>query len=128
MTDLKDRKEIATKVCDFVTEQKGMDTVLLDVSGNCSFADFFVISTVSSMGHLRGVVHELWGFLADQGLEVADRHKSPDADGWLLIDCGDIIIHLMSQEMRDFYNLEKLWSQSDRQIESFEAPEISDEE
>ena len=126
MADLEDRKEIAKRICDFITEQKGVDTVLLDVSGNCSFADFFVISTVNSMGHLKGVVHELWSFLADQGLEVADRHKSPEADGWLLIDCGDIIIHLMSQEMRNFYNLEKLWSQTDKKIESFETTEISD--
>jgi len=121
MADLTARKEIAQKVCNFITEQKGIDTILIDVSGNCSFADFFIVSTVSSMGHLKGVVHELWGFLNEQELTVADRHKSPEADGWLLIDCGDIIIHLMSQEMRDFYNLEKLWSIPDEQIEGFEV-------
>ena len=106
------REEIAAKakaISDFLTEHKGMEVVTIDVSEECSWTECFVICTVSSLGHLRGLARELWGLLNDLGLEVNNRHKSVGNDGWELIDCGDIVIHLMSQELRDFYSLEKLW-------------------
>ena len=79
------------------------------MENECSWTDAFIIATVSSVGHLKGVVHQIWNELIDLGMSVNNRHKSPGADGWELIDCGDIVIHLMSQELREFYNLEKLW-------------------
>ena len=68
-----------------------------------------VVGTVNSVGHLKGVVHQIWDLLNGLGLSVTNRHKNPGEDGWTLIDTGDIVIHLMSQELRDFYSLEKLW-------------------
>ena len=101
----------AIAIARFITDHKGADTVALDISETCSWADCFVITTVNSMGHLRGVTKELWGFLAEMNIEVINRHKSIAGDGWELIDCGSILIHLMSAEMRSFYDLEKLWHQ-----------------
>lgn len=109
-----DRMEKAIKIKEFVEEHKGKDTVLIDVSENCSWAEVFIISTMTSLGHLKGIARELWGFLADNGLEVHNRHKSVGEDGWELIDLGDIIIHLMSEDMRDFYSLEKLWQKLEK--------------
>jgi len=107
------RKEINDKaqaIAGFLNDHKGINTVVIDISEECSWADCFIITTVNSLGHLRGLAHELWGFLAQLGLEVTNRHKSPGNDGWELIDCSDIVIHLMSSELRDFYSLEKLWT------------------
>ncbi len=106
------RKEIEEKalaIQQFLNDHKGLNTQVIDVSEDCSWTDCFVITTVNSLGHLRGLAHELWGFLIDLGLEVNNRRKTPGDDGWELVDCNDIVIHLMSQELRDFYTLEKLW-------------------
>ena len=86
-----------------------MDRVLCNRHGILSRTPQGCCGTVSSVGHLRGVVHQIWDEINEIGLSVNNRHKSPETSGWELIDCGDIVIHLMSAELREFYNLEKLW-------------------
>lgn len=108
--NINELRKKALAVGRFLEEHKGIDTTVVDVTGRCNWADFFVITTVNSIGHLRGLVSEIWEVINQENLEVRNRHKSPGIDGWELIDCGDIVIHLMSAEMRAFYSLEKLWS------------------
>ena len=109
----KDMKEEIQKKAEiiksYLEDHKCSDVTIVDLGEGCSCADCFVIGTVSSVGHLKGVVHQLWNELLDLGLSVNNRHKTPGDDGWELIDCKDIVIHLMSPELREFYNLEKLW-------------------
>jgi len=100
----------AKKLAAFLTDSKCRDVQILDVNPECSWADCFIIATVNSTGHLAGVVHEIWDELDKDGLQVQNRKKSPAGDGWTLIDCGDIVVHLMSEELREFYSLEKLWA------------------
>lgn len=110
------RKEIeekAERIRSFLDEHKVRDVVVMDLTPECSWTDCFVVGTVTSVAHLRGVVHQIWGLLNELQLEVSNRHKSPGDDGWELIDCGDIVIHLMSEELREFYNLEKLWKKTE---------------
>ena len=110
------RKEIeenAEKIKAFLEDHKVRDVVVMDLTPGCSWTDCFVVGTVTSIAHLRGVVHQIWGLINELGLEVSNRHKSPGDDGWELIDCGDIVIHLMSAELREFYNLEKLWKKTE---------------
>ena len=102
-------KLMAADIAKFVTDHKGIDPVVIDVSEHSGWADCFIIATVNSLGHLKGITKELWGYLADRDVHVINRHKGVSGDGWELIDCGDIVIHLMSAELREFYALEKLW-------------------
>lgn len=102
--------EQAKDLKQFLEDNRCRDVAILDVNPECSWADCFIIATVTSTGHLSGVVHELWSELTKLGMKVRNRQKTPSGDGWTLIDCGDVIIHLMSQELRDFYALEKLWA------------------
>lgn len=97
------------RIAAFLEEHSCKDVVVLPLE-NCSWTDCFVIGTVNSVGHLKGVVHQIWEVLNELNLTVNNRHKNPSEDGWLLIDTGEIVIHLMSQELRDFYDLEKLWA------------------
>ena len=107
---MKDTTKVnADRLKAFLDDHKCTDTVVIDVAGECTWTECFIIATVSSVGHLRGVVHQIWDEINTLGMSVVNRHKSPDTSGWELIDCGDIVIHLMSAELREFYNLEKLW-------------------
>ncbi|MFA5446645.1 MAG: ribosome silencing factor [Sphaerochaeta sp.] len=103
----------ANAIAGFLQEHKCSDVKVVDLRPDCSWTDFFVIGTVTSSAHMRGVAHQLWGELNTLGLSVANRHKKLEGEGWELIDCGDIIIHLMDSEMREFYSLEKLWQKLD---------------
>ena len=105
-------KNDVDKIVEYLEDQKCKDVNVIDVENRCSWADALIIATVTSVGHLRGVSHQLWSILNDLGLEVNDRHKTPAGDGWELIDCNSIVIHLMSEELREFYSLEKLWKET----------------
>lgn len=103
----------AERIKDYLVERNCSDVVVVDLAA-CSWCDAFVIATVTSVGHLKGVARQLWGLLSELDLKVSNRHKAPGSDGWELIDCGDIVVHLMSPELREFYSLEKLWKAMER--------------
>ena len=107
-------KSKVDEIAKYLDNQKCRDINVIDVETRCSWADVFVIATVNSVGHLRGVSHNLWSVLNDLGLDVNNRHKTPAGDGWELIDCNSIVIHLLSEELREFYSLEKLWKETDK--------------
>ena len=96
------------RIKNYLEEHNCQDVTIVDMAQS-SWTDAFVIGTVNSVGHLKGVVHQLWDEINDLGLKVNNRHKTPGDDGWELIDCGEIVIHLMSPDLREFYNLEKLF-------------------
>ncbi len=103
----------AERIKEYLEDHRVKDVEVLDLESMCSFTDCFVIGTVTSVAHLKGVVHQIWDLFNELGITVTNRHKSPSDDGWQLIDCSDIIIHLMSPELREFYNLEKLWKKTE---------------
>ncbi|MFW6343219.1 MAG: ribosome silencing factor [Sediminispirochaetaceae bacterium] len=105
----KNGEKPAIDIARLIDDHKGEDTIVIDVSGESSWTDFFVISTINSTGHLKGVVRHIKQFLRESNLEMIHRHKRIAEDGWELMDCGNVVIHLMSKEIRDFYDLEKLW-------------------
>lgn len=101
--------ELVQEVAQFIDDRKGIDTIAIDISKQSSFTDYFVIATVTSWAHLKGLHKELKGFLKERGALSFNQHKILRDESWVLIDCGDIVIHLMNREMRDFYELESLW-------------------
>jgi ribosome-associated protein len=111
MADTVKTKELVCEVADFIDDHRGLNTSVIDITGRSSFTDFFIITTVSSWTHLRGLYKELNGFLLERAVRPINRHKLTQEDRWVLLDCGDFIIHLMDKEMREFYELEKLWFQ-----------------
>ena len=93
---------------------------ILDVREVCSFADYFVIATAQSDRHARTLAEAA----ADAMRERAERPLSIEGQRtgrWILIDLGDVIMHVFQQETRDFYALEKLWGEA----ESVDLPRVA---
>ena len=109
MVDTVKTKDITIEIGKLIDAHKGMDTVVIDVSEQSSWTNYFVISTVNSMGHLKGLTKHIKNFLRVRDVSILHRHRRLAEDGWELIDCGFMVIHLMNEEKRGFYDLERLW-------------------
>lgn len=103
-------KESAKRLGMLLVEHNAGNVKVLDVSGSTSWADYFIIATVTSSTQSRGLQRYVRESLGELGLEVRPtKRKAPDGDEWTLIDLGDVIVHLMTAPARAFYDLEKLW-------------------
>ena len=103
-------RDAAVQLGTLLKEAKGIDVVVLDITGRNSWADFFIIATVTSGAHSRGLQKHVYEESKELGLELHPiKRKFPDGDEWILIDLGPVIVHLMTPIARSFYDLEKLW-------------------
>ena len=96
-------------VSELLTHYDAENTVALNVAEVCSFTDYLVITTARSMAHLRGLHRRVEEHLGPRDIHPINSHKRSDENGWTLLDYGFMIIHLMTEEMREFYELERLW-------------------
>jgi len=110
MDDMSDKKTSQIiQVAKLLDDAQARETLALDVSENCGFADFFVIATVNSQGHLRGLILQLDDLFRQLDIEPLHPRRRNTDIGWVLIDLGFAVIHLMTEELRGFYELERLW-------------------
>lgn len=93
---------------DAASDKKAQDVLLLDVRGVTSFTDYFVICSGSSERQIRAVADGIDEALAERGVEPYKREGTP-ADGWVLLDYSDVVVHIFAPEQRAFYGLERLW-------------------
>ena len=108
--DNKTVQEKAQELARLIQDGKGDSVVLLDISELNSWTDYFVIATVSSGAQSQGIQKQIKDYIKDAGLEIHKTNKKiNDGEDWNLIDLGNIVVHLMSKEAREFYDLEKLW-------------------
>jgi ribosome-associated protein len=93
-------------------EHRGGDVVVMDLTDLNAWTDFFVIATASSGAHLAGMERHLKEFSREQGIEILRRSRRPLGadDEWCLVDFGPLVVHLMTEQARSFYELERLWS------------------
>ncbi len=96
-----------------LSEKKGEDIAVLDIREESSLADFLLIATTLSRPHLRTLEDSLEESAVALGLRPPRRSR-PASDRWQVLDFGSIIVHLMSEEARDFYAVEKLYPGSKR--------------
>ena len=103
---------MARVAADAITSKKGADIVLLDVADQFFLSDVFVIATGSSRPNVQAIAEHVEERLAEEfGVKPLRVEGATEAE-WVLLDYGDIIVHLFQPGPRDFYSLERLWGDS----------------
>tara|TARA_B100000886_G_scaffold199042_1_gene137204 strand:- start:348 stop:692 length:345 start_codon:yes stop_codon:yes gene_type:complete len=101
-----------SKICNAsLEESKANNLLLLDVRNISSFADEIILATANSNRHAMSVSDKLVDCLKENNINIIGVEGSLDS-GWILVDCGDVVINIMRQEQREFYDLEGLWGEN----------------
>jgi ribosome-associated protein len=92
-------------------DMKAEETVTIDLRGKSAYSDYMVVTSGRSNRHVGAVAENLAKGLKESGIKKIHVEGLPNCD-WVLIDSGDVIVHVFRPEVREFYNLERLWTQS----------------
>ena len=105
-------KKTLSEVCNLsLIDSKAEDLLVLDVENISSFADKIIIATATSNRHALSVSEKLVDCLKANKFNILGVEGEIDS-GWILVDCGDIVINIMRKEQREFYDLEGLWGEN----------------
>jgi ribosome-associated protein len=103
-------QELARRIVEIASDKLATDIVLLDIRPIATVADYFVVASTGSERQLQAVVRDIEQALRnDDGVRPL-RVEGQSSSGWVLMDYGDVVVHLFSVEQRAFYRLEELWS------------------
>ena len=103
--------ELAHRAVDLAADKKASDIVLLELNGLTTLTDYFVIASGGSERQLQAIADGIAEGLRDEGHRPIGREGGSSAH-WLLLDYGSVIVHVMAQPEREYYGLEKLWSEA----------------
>ena len=103
--------DIARRIVELAEDKKAADIILLDLSALTAMADYFVICSGGSERQLDAIANGIIGALRDEGIRPIGREGVP-ASHWVLVDFGTVIVHVFTPPERDFYQLEKHWSEA----------------
>ena len=108
MSDKLTSKEIAFAAIEALEDKKGEDIRVIDISQISVLADYFIISNGSNESQVRAIVDNVEEQMYKAGYQITQR-EGYGSGGWVLLDLGDIIVHVFDKENRLFYDLERIW-------------------
>lgn len=103
--------EVARRIVELAEDKKAADIVLLDLGGLTTLADYFVVCSGGSERQLDAIANGIIGGMRDEKIRPFGREGTP-ASHWVLVDFGIVIVHIFTPPERDFYQLEKHWSEA----------------
>ena len=104
-----DSEALLAQVLAWLDDAKAEKVVTIDIRGKSSIGDYMVIASGRSDRHVGAIAEQLQRKLREAGHGRARIEGRPQCE-WVLIDAGDLIVHVFRPEVREFYNLEKMWS------------------
>ena len=102
-------KEYADFAAKILSSKKATDIMIIDIAEKSGFADYFIIATGNTDRQVNSMADDVEDALAEKDLLVKSI-EGKNISGWILMDFGDIIVNLFTPEMRDKYNIEKIWA------------------
>ncbi|MBR6725688.1 MAG: ribosome silencing factor [Clostridia bacterium] len=104
--DIKAMAMVAAKAID---DKKGQDIAIIDIASKAAFADYMIIASGGSERQVKALCDEVEDKLAEQNVFVKNI-EGKNNSGWILMDYGDIIVNLLTVDLRERYNIEKVWA------------------
>ncbi|HHY47011.1 MAG TPA: ribosome silencing factor [Firmicutes bacterium] len=89
-------------------EKKARDIVVLDLRDISTITDFFVLATGTSRPHLKAIMDAIEERLEESGHRLLHK-EGTETSGWILLDYGDVIVHIFGEQEREYYDIERLW-------------------
>lgn len=102
------KREIVTKLYNILDERKAENIKVIDISGVSVMTDYFVIATAGNIKHLKALSDYMEKSMHDFNVKL--NHAEGRSANWILLDYGDIVIHLFDRESRAYYELDRIWS------------------
>lgn len=103
-----EKLDIIVKSCE---DKKGIDIKVLDIKGMTSIADYFVIVSGNSSSQVDALAGEIDEKLSEK-VEGPQNQEGKNSSRWIILDFGDIIVHVFHKDEREYYNLERLWEEN----------------
>ena len=102
--------KLARLVVDVTSDKQASDIVLLDIHELSDFADYFVITTVETKRQMKSLTEDIETEMYEHGATLY-RKEGMDQGGWVLLDFGDVVVHMFGIEEREYYAIEEIWHQ-----------------
>jgi len=101
-------------------DMKGLDVVVIDIQGRSSYADFLVIASGTSDRHVVSIAENIQHTMKNDHGHIAKGIEGTREGKWVLLDLGDVIVHVFHQFTREEYNLEEIWKEAPQRVVSDE--------
>ena len=112
----KKSQTLANKIATLLADKKAADVICLDISSKTIIADAFVIASGRSSVQVKALCDEVDKYCKDNEIDIGPM-EGYSAARWVIIDIKDVVVHVFRGEDRDFYNLERLWSDAENVVE-----------
>ncbi len=107
---MKEPRELAVEIAEFLYSKKGEDIQVLDVANLTSITEFFVIASARNPTQCRTMAEDLEEHLIEEQQLEARRKEGYRESRWVVLDYGSVIVHVFHEQERAYYNLERLWA------------------
>lgn len=112
------QNQLSLVIAEVLDEKKAEDIVILDLRGRSNLTDYVVIATGLNERHAASLAHHVEKTLSAQGEEI--HHKEGHRTGdWVVLDYVNVIVHIFNEDKRNYYDLERLWSDAPKLVPAF---------
>jgi len=101
-------------------DMKGLDIVVIDIQGRSSYADYLIIASGTSDRHVVSIAENIQNVMKNEHNHLAKGIEGTREGKWVLLDLGDVIVHIFHQFTREEYNLEEIWKEAPQRVVSDE--------